>query len=53
LGVRLYATANNGGAAKATPKGAEDCWTWLAIDAGTKRIPKLAMPTQRSHSFAT
>ena len=35
----VYAKAKNVGAAKAAPKGAGDCWTWLAIDADTKLIP--------------
>ena len=32
----VYAKAKNVEAAKAAPQGAGDCWTWTAIDAGTK-----------------
>jgi IS1 family transposase len=35
----VYAKAKNVAGAKTAPKGAGDCWTWLAIDADTKLIP--------------
>ena len=35
----VYAKAKNVADAKAAPKGAGDCWTWVAIDADTKLIP--------------
>jgi IS1 family transposase len=35
----VYAKAKNVATAKAAPKGAGDCWTWMAIDADTKLIP--------------
>jgi IS1 family transposase len=35
----VYAKAKNVAAAKTAPKGAGDCWTWLAVDADTKLIP--------------
>jgi IS1 family transposase len=35
----VYAKAKNVGDAKAAPKDAGDCWTWMAIDADTKLIP--------------
>lgn len=35
----VHCKAKNVSAAKAAPKGAGDCWTWLAIDADTKLIP--------------
>lgn len=35
----VYAKAKNTPTAKAAPEGAGDCWTWMAIDAGTRLIP--------------
>jgi IS1 family transposase len=35
----VYAKAKNVETARTPPKGAGDCWTWLAIDADTKLIP--------------
>jgi IS1 family transposase len=42
----IHCKARNVATAKAAPKDAGDCWTWLAIDADTKLIPSFHVGTR-------
>jgi IS1 family transposase len=46
----VYAKAKNVPTAKAAPKGAGDCWTWMAIDADTKLIPSFYVGGRDVHA---
>jgi IS1 family transposase len=46
----VYAKAKNVEAAKTAPKGAGDCWTWLAIDADTKLVPSFYIGSRDAYA---